>query len=137
MTKKPQEIGKGAFLPLSVANRVPVGINKNIPIKVIFLVFIDLISNHLIHQGNPCPQGKARVQWLCQLNDPFATTNAELSLQLSKGVAYEPIQETITDAMALPISYRMGAKKSLQSSDKSGKARDGKLHPVLFGTTKG
>ena len=36
----------------------------------------------LVQHRNPCPQGKVRVQWLCHLNDSFATPKAELSPQL-------------------------------------------------------
>ena len=70
----------------------------------------------LVQHRNPCPLGKVRVQWLCHLNDPFVTTKAELSPQLSQGVTNEPFSQTITDDMALPISHSMGTEISIPSS---------------------
>jgi len=64
----------------------------------------------LVQHRNPCPLGKVRVQWLCHLNDSFATTKASCPHNFSRGVTNEPISETITNHMALPISHCLGAQ---------------------------
>ena len=82
------------------------------------------------------PQGQVRVQWLCLQNDPFATTKAELSQQLCQGATNESISESITNIMALPVSYSMGTQVSVQSIKWENSRAGRTLYSVIFSAVR-
>ena len=86
----------------------------------------------LVQHRNPGPQGQVRVQWLCHLNDSFVTTKAELSPQLCQGATNESISKIITNIVALPVSYCVGAKIPLQNIDWESSRFGRALHSSIF-----
>ena len=68
---------------------------------------------YLVQHRNPGPLGQVRVQRLCHLYDSMLLKDQVVPTTYDQGVTNEPISETNTYNLALPISYCMGTKISL------------------------
>ena len=92
------------------------------------------VKNLVLHR-NPGPVGQVRVQWLCHLNDPSVTTEAELSPQPGQGVTNESFSKTITNHLVLPISHCMGSQVPVQNPYRQSGGGSWKLCQGIFPTT--
>ena len=73
---------------------------------------------YLVRHRNPGPLGQVRVQRLCHLYDSMLLNDRVVATTNDQGVTNESISKIITNDLALPVPYNLGAKISFQNIDR-------------------
>lgn len=71
----------------------------------------------LFRHRNPGSLGQVRVQRLCHLYNSMLLNDRVVATTNDQGVTNESVLKIITNHLALPVPYNLGAKKSFSDID--------------------